>query len=374
MKICTCSHGRGEHTKVKNGRGGCTKCTCAVYTPMKKNDVEVPLNMEIMQEICALPEKKFSKYAKPIGKYWFKDNGSNILAVGHLDTVQPFTHFDVVHFPGKPTLFTPVCDDRIGVYVILSLLPAMGIVTDILLTTDEESHNSSAKDFKTEKKYNWIVEFDREETDAVHYQYTDPDWLKAWRDAGFTVTRGMSSDIAYMENLGVCAMNVGTGYRRGHEVEAYCLLNDLVKNVRKFYGFWTANKDVVFPFTPAPPTTYGYYYSQPATKIWKDEEDEVDSHPITIATESIFYDEERDEFYTRVAGAGMRTLLRPSIIIYDNQKAVFVIIDDKRHPVVVIPAEKEMRCDQCHRIYRYRPNPALNLCSVCAPYDNYDAL
>jgi hypothetical protein len=103
--------------------------------------------------------------------YFYKDNGSNTLAVAHLDTVQKRGWCELTQLSHDTLVFSPKLDDRLGAYVILELLPKLGINVDVLLTTDEESSNSTAMEFKTQKQYNWMVEFDRAGRDAVLYQY-----------------------------------------------------------------------------------------------------------------------------------------------------------------------------------------------------------
>jgi hypothetical protein len=73
------------------------------------------------------------------GAYIYKDNGSDILAIAHLDTVQSMKHFYTIDLGGERVVFNAQLDDRLGAYIILDLLPTLGVKCDILLTEGEES-------------------------------------------------------------------------------------------------------------------------------------------------------------------------------------------------------------------------------------------
>lgn len=103
--------------------------------------------------------------------YTFKDNGSPVLAVAHLDTVQEASYSSIFRVKGERVLLCPRLDDRLGVYIITRLLPRMGITCDLLLTTGEEVGCSSAELFLTDKQYNWAFSFDRSGADCVLYQH-----------------------------------------------------------------------------------------------------------------------------------------------------------------------------------------------------------
>ena len=104
----------------------------------------------------------------------FIDNGADTLAVGHLDYVK--YHKAVME---EGILKCGQLDDRLGVWIILELLPAMGIQSDILLTTNEEKGLSTAGLFdlsvvgKQDHQYNWMYEFDRRGKEVVMYKYED---------------------------------------------------------------------------------------------------------------------------------------------------------------------------------------------------------
>jgi hypothetical protein len=182
--------------------------------------------------------------------YYHKDNGSNILAVGHLDHVQRDASCTVINTAGGLLACSGALDDRLGVYVILELLPKLGIACDWLLTTDEEMGASTAADFVTDKDYNWIIEFDRGGTDVVMYQY-DTEYLGGLVDAcGARVGQGSYSDICDLDDLGCSAFNWGVGYADYHSARSHAWLDDTFRMVARFVKFYNANHSTYLPYEP----------------------------------------------------------------------------------------------------------------------------
>ena len=97
-------------------------------------------------------EKLFSDYgAKPDG-FIYLSRGPKVLAVAHLDTrVQKLWPF---HIEYDNLIVHPGLDDRLGAWVIMDVLPQKGIEVDVLLTSGEESAQSSAALFKNADQYN----------------------------------------------------------------------------------------------------------------------------------------------------------------------------------------------------------------------------
>ena len=199
----------------------------------RANRARAAFSREALARICAMPERDFGeaygmetvncgssaeerKWSDYI--YHFKDNGSSVLAVAHLDTVMPAERRAArfVDTEAGTVVFSGALDDRLGAYIILELLPALGITYDWLLTVGEETGQSTADFFEPAKDYDWIIEFDRGGTDVVMYQYEDSDTRKAVLDCGAMIGDGIFSDISYMEHLGVKGFNWGCGYRDYH--------------------------------------------------------------------------------------------------------------------------------------------------------------
>lgn len=179
---------------------------------------------------------------------FYKDNGSKVLAVAHLDSVNDSTHFHHVEICGKDVILSARCDDRAGAYIILDLLPKLGICVDVLLTTDEEISKSTASDFLPEKKYNWMFQFDRRLNDVVTYMYDEKKWEESIKLAGFKLGRGSASDISKMEKLEICGMNVGCGYDDEHDPLAHLFVDMMCSQVGLFSKFFYAFKDTAFPY------------------------------------------------------------------------------------------------------------------------------
>jgi hypothetical protein len=223
-----------------------------------------------LARICTLPEHEFGRAFgmetistgkqrvyrpfTPAEDYChFKDNGSRVLAVAHLDTVvrpeRRTPHFRKT--ARGPLITSGALDDRLGAYVILRLLPAMGVTCDWLLTVGEESGQSTAADFTPGKDYDWIIEFDRGGTDVVMYQFDDRASRDAVEAAGATMGHGSFSDIASLEHLGVKAFNWGVGYQGDyHSEHGYAYLNDTFGMVAKYLRFHEQNAGVTMPHDP----------------------------------------------------------------------------------------------------------------------------
>ena len=191
-----------------------------------------------------------------VGVYVYKDNGCDVLAVAHLDSVAVEKEVAIVTEHGHTHYYARTVDDRAGAYVILDLLPKLGVKTDILLTEGEESMMSTAMYFTTKKKYKWVFEFDRNGTDVVMYQYETEEHKKELEKYGFKVGDGSFSDIACLDDLEVTGFNFGTGYYLNHTDKAHVKLDRLLDNVTRFLPFYEANKDVEMPYTETAHSKY----------------------------------------------------------------------------------------------------------------------
>jgi len=228
-------------------------------------------NLERMREIFFAPIPWFEQFGEkidtPHGPLVYKDNGADVLCVCHLDCVQDRKHFRVRE--SKQTVHSAQVDDRVGAYVLLEMLPKLGVTVDYLFTVGEEKGQSSAQYFKTDKKYNWMMEPDRTGDDVVLYQYgyhSDKEWRAVLIEAGFKLSTGSYSDIGDLEGLGCKGMNIGVGYFEYHIPSAYVRLDILSKQIEKFVNFWKLNKDTHFAHKKAEykqstlPVSAGGYY------------------------------------------------------------------------------------------------------------------
>lgn len=264
-----------------------------VYNDGLPSLVEHAFDRDVLKRVCEMDEIEFGDYygmsttqvpqSVPDDFYFFKDNGANVLAVAHLDTVgladQRTANF--VETQDGLVVYSRALDDRLGAYVILELLPALGITYDILLTVGEENGKSTAAFFEPPKEYDWMIEFDRGGTDVVMYQYDDSDMRSLVRESGARVGDGIFSDICYLEHLGTKGFNWGVGYQDYHGPRAHAFLDDTFMMVAHYLRFHQANSGVAFPHVEEPASSWWGY--RPSSSSWTsyyedmEEERECDS-------------------------------------------------------------------------------------------------
>ena len=184
-----------------------------------------------------------TRFDTPNRPLYYRDNRAKILGVAHLDSVMESVPTKI-----GPYVICPQLDDRLGAWVLLSLLPKMGVNLDVLLTTGEEILRSSGEFFAPGKDYNWIVEFDRSGDDVVFYQYDE--FAPFWKGMGFEVGQGSFSDIAVMDHLGVLCANVGIGYHNQHTRYCHVDLRDTIRQVKLFRNFYNKYYNQSFPYNP----------------------------------------------------------------------------------------------------------------------------
>lgn len=235
------------------------------------NKIRMPdIDISALQRRCTMSEDSYKRemlkagadvvetenvynYHKKVdvpGYYIFQDNHADILAVAHLDTVLPEMRGKFAsgrNKEGKRVVRSTALDDRLGAYIILDYLPLFGLRYDVLLCTNEEIGQSTAKYFKTEKQYRWIFEFDRAGKDLVMYEYHNDDMDKICKEF-FDVDYGSFTDICELTHLNASAMNIGTGYQSQHTPNCHVVLDDTRHMVKSFLGFYNKYKDVTLPF------------------------------------------------------------------------------------------------------------------------------
>lgn len=225
----------------------------------------------------------------PLGPYGFLDRGSDVLSVAHLDAVGEKPHFFGGYVEGTdPWVFSPWLDDRLGVFVVLDVLPQLGFKHDVLLCTGEEQGRSTARNFTLPigKKYRYIVEFDRMGEDVVNYQYKQPDMEKAIKEAGFKdLGRGSYTDIVNLDHLGVAAMNIAVGYMQPHTKWCQADLRILFRQLVRYGRFVEETEGITFPFDGR----NGYYHSRS-----RFEEAQAANRPVVVT-----------HHYPAMLGAGM---------------------------------------------------------------------
>lgn len=260
--------------------------------PARLSEIEQAFSRKDLRRICEADEDSFGDaydmqrveviaQRYPDNFYFYKDNGSNVLAVAHLDTVGEDRACRFVLTEGAGTVvFSQALDDRLGAYIILELLPKLGLTYDILLTVGEESGQSTAAFFEPPKgkHYDYMIEFDRGGTDVVMYQYDDREVRDLVRESGAKVGTGSFSDISYLEHLEIKGFNWGVGYEDYHGPRAHAFLDDTFRMVGYYLAFAEQNEGVYMPHYPDPNEgrSYGWQDWQADQYGWDSDWPEVD--------------------------------------------------------------------------------------------------
>lgn len=216
---------------------------------------------------------------------YFKDNGSNVLAIAHLDTVLKKPTMGFV--PETSMVYSSELDDRLGAWIILEVLPKLGVNVDVLLTDGEESGRTTGADFEPSKQYNWMFSFDRMGTDVALYQYYD-DLAASIELAGGKPACGSYSDIASMAHLKCSGSNWGCGYEGQHSERCKANLNNTAKMIRQFMYFFELYKEHHFAIDPKEyELSRSYYGSGYGMSSWGDD----DGYYGSCGTKSKYVDE-----------------------------------------------------------------------------------
>lgn len=270
--------------------------------------IEQAFSRKALRRVCEADELSFGDaydmdmyhvvdQPAPDNFYFYKDNGSNILAVAHLDTVG---HAEdrrcrfVVTEGGGTVVFSRALDDRLGAYIILELLPLLGLNYDILLTVGEESGRSTAAYFEPPKGklYDYMIEFDRGGTDVVMYQYDDAEVRQLVKDCGARVGDGSFSDISYLGHLEVKGFNWGVGYQDYHGPRAHAFLDDTFAMLSRYLTFAEQNEGVAMPhYADGDDDGYGTKW-RAGWLDWDDCGSEYDGKHSWSADETPEYDED----------------------------------------------------------------------------------
>lgn len=186
-------------------------------------------------------------------QYLYIDRGSDIIAMAHLDTVCRLTGItsaknDKVHATGL--------DDRLGAWIIMELLPSLGVNFDVVLTDNEERGQSTIKNFDPTKTYKWAFEFDRADDDVVTYSKDTPAFMAQLTKHFKTIGRGSLSDITTFKGK-CCAVNIGTGLKFGHSETSYFEVSTLENQLTRFLAFLEENKNIAYPYEAPATTSFG---------------------------------------------------------------------------------------------------------------------
>lgn len=159
----------------------------------------------------------------------FIDNSGDVLFVAHVDTVL----LPKLKKQTAKRLYATGLDDRLGCLLACKL--GLELAADILLTNNEERCASTAR-FHDCKDYNWIVEFDRADSDVVTYGIDNPEFLQRLSDF-WKIGMGSYSDIIDLPTS-ACCFNLGIGYKHAHGKNSYVNLKTLTRQIVKFKVFY----------------------------------------------------------------------------------------------------------------------------------------
>ena len=231
------------------------------------------INHKELQKFCRAKYEFFDRFGQkeltPNGPLWFQDNGSNVLAIGHADTVQKAHHYTVLNLSHDKRIYCPTLDNRLGLWAILRFLPEMDIIPDVLITTGEEKLQSSAFYFEPPKgkKYNWMFSLDRAGLDVTCYDYFDFTVDIPLKRAGWKHNYGTYSDIRELEHLRIKGFNFGNGSYGAHSLDAFVSEKDFILCMKRFNTFFKENAFTKYSHTPkwniwTPEDGFGFLYKK----------------------------------------------------------------------------------------------------------------
>jgi len=143
-------------------------------------------------------------------------------------------------------------DDRVGVFMILSLVRA-GARPSILFTTDEESGSTSGYDFALQYKHKfqnygikYLMELDRSGVnDCVFYNCDNPDFTKYIEGYGFKTGTGSFTDISVIcPIIKTAGVNLSVGYWNEHSETEMIDLFTMSKNFDIIYKMIKDSKKI----------------------------------------------------------------------------------------------------------------------------------
>lgn len=231
----------------KNRKRNNRKRNKPVNLDITSNDISV------LKEYCLASVSGFSGLGVDDGKNIFikcQDNGdANVLAIAHLDVSKGVNDITFKYDKDTHTVQSRALDDRLGVWALCQKLPTVigARSYDILLTTGEESGNSTAELFSQHtEKYNWIFQMDRMGCDAVHYGFTNKAWLQELESDGWDLGYGSFSDISQLEHGTVSAVNFGVGYNGQHSDTCDASLRQVATQIYRVASFYKQHSNTKF--------------------------------------------------------------------------------------------------------------------------------
>lgn len=315
------------------------------------------VSVEELQRRCEQSVESFHPEGKET-RTVFIDNGGSVLAVAHRDTYDShfFQELNTVFQVDRPKkghiiVRHPYLDDRLGCWLILDMLPRLGLVYDVLLTTDEECGYSSGAEFDTPKgkHYNWMFSFDRAGSDVVMYDYETRKLEKKLKAFRFEVGDGTFSDISVMDHLGIAGFNFGCGYHCQHSDKCYADLRETFLSVSKFRLFFNRYKNTKFRHSASNKWSFSSRRSYQPLSTYR----ELDPNRSTCSTLSNYT-------YKRVVGEGGISAWVPESY---NHEQVLAELDRRRKE-----EEESARLKSMYSDYDKRYLDQYKKCDECTTY------
>jgi len=211
------------------------------------------VDLEQLEKICGADEPWFYKH----GTSLLEDDllvhvstGSKVLGVAHVDTAFSDDSFVVSSEIGR--VWSARLDNRLGVYILMAMLPKMGVTTDVLLTTGNFAEVSTADSFFTANEYNWIYSFDLSRTGVAMYRYGNERHLARLHRHGLYPREDDGyADISELWFLGATGFNFGNGIVTPNSQYSSVLLRVLERQVRKVAAFIRAYSHIPLPYEPS---------------------------------------------------------------------------------------------------------------------------
>jgi hypothetical protein len=179
------------------------------------------------------------------GKYlgWLQRPGSKILVVAHID----YHCSGRVHKANSEIVVSSALDDRLGVYMAMEALPAMGIPCDVLLTDDEESAMSTMQHLGMGflRRYNWIVELDYPGEGVSTHGF---EGMRAQVEELYGPAPPVSfTDISFVRDYSpISAFNAPIGYVNQHTESCSVNMHVFARCLGKLKVFYDRHKDTRF--------------------------------------------------------------------------------------------------------------------------------
>jgi hypothetical protein len=216
-----------------------------------------PIDVKSLQKFCRSKLDFFDQFGEKeltaSGPLWYKDNGSNVLAVLPLDVSEKARHFSTLSVSHDKRYYCPALHRRVAAYIVLDYLAKMNILVDVLLTTGEEKLDPSGLYFQIppNKKYNWIFNFTHEGIDVGCYDYYDYSIETPLRRAGWKhVYGGYDGIVELADVLRVKGFNFGAGLYKIGTLDAHVSSRDFMYSMKRFITFFKENYNNKFTHTP----------------------------------------------------------------------------------------------------------------------------